>query len=90
LSKIISTKKKTNAIFLAVVLVVGTFALMSPSFLIGGSAQAEPKYGMNYEKKYGYDKPYNDKPKYPSYKPDYNYESKDNSLSIKSIVTMLI
>jgi hypothetical protein len=53
LSKIISTKKKTNAIFLAVVLVVGTFALMSPSFLIGGSAQAEPKYGMNYEKKYG-------------------------------------
>jgi hypothetical protein len=84
LSKIISTKK-TNAIFLAAILILGTFAIFSPSFMIGESAQAEPEYGMSYEKKYGYDKPY-EKPQYPSYKSDYNnYKSKDSSISIKKV-----
>jgi hypothetical protein len=40
--------------------------------MVGSTSQAEPVgYGMSYEKKYGYDKPYTDKPKYPSYKPDH-------------------
>jgi hypothetical protein len=88
LSNLVFTKTKlTNAIFLAVVLVAGTFVIMSPSFLIGGSAQTEPYYdGMNQEKKYGYDKPYNNKPQYPSFKQDNNYyKSKDNSISIKKV-----
>jgi hypothetical protein len=67
LNKIISTKK-INVIFLATMLIVGTFALMSPSFM--NSAQAEP----------GYDKPQ----QYPSYKPDYNYKSKD-TIGIKKV-----
>jgi hypothetical protein len=51
LSKIILTKK-TNVIFLAIVLIVGTFAALSPSFLIGAQAfqmynNYEPDYGMN-------------------------------------------
>jgi hypothetical protein len=82
---------KTNRIsaaFLAVVLVAGTFAMIVPSFM--GGAQAEPDYGMKYEKDYGYEKPYKshekpyyEKPKYPSYKPDYS-KSK-NSVDIKKI-----
>jgi hypothetical protein len=43
LNNILSTK--TNALFLAVVLVAGTIALMSPSFIIG--AQAQEYYGQD-------------------------------------------
>jgi hypothetical protein len=57
LSNTVSTKK-SNAIFLATVLVVGTFAAISPSFIIKGvNAQHYPQYGM--------DTGYN------SYKPDH-------------------
>jgi hypothetical protein len=41
---IISTK--TNAIFLATVLVLGTIATFSPLFIVG-AAQAEPYYEMD-------------------------------------------
>ncbi len=41
---------KINSIFLAVILVVGTFAAVYPSFIIGIQAQSE------YEDDYGYDK----------------------------------
>jgi hypothetical protein len=67
LIKLLSTNK-LNAIFFAVVLVAGTFALMSPSFMFKG-VQAEPGY---------------DKPKYTSYKSDYNYKSKD-TIGIKKV-----
>jgi hypothetical protein len=74
LRKKVSTK--INAIFLTVVLIAGTFVLMSPSFM-RGAAQAEPGYEMN-----------NEKPKYPSYKPDNNYykfEDSSSSISIKKV-----
>ena len=62
--KIVSTKK-INAIFLAIVLIVGTFAAISPSFMIGAHAQ---QYGMdqkynNYEPDYGMNS-YDDKQSY--------------------------
>ncbi|HJU59918.1 MAG TPA: hypothetical protein VJ583_09215, partial [Nitrososphaeraceae archaeon] len=58
LNKIVSTKR-TSAIFLAIVLVAGTFAVISPSFMVG-AAQAQPYYGMeqrysDYEQDYGMD-----------------------------------
>jgi hypothetical protein len=43
LSNIVITKK-INAGFLALVLIVGTFAAISPSFMIGAHAQ---QYGMD-------------------------------------------
>src|SRR5688572_23362960 len=52
---------------------------MFPTFIIGGIVQAEPYY----EKKYEYDKPY-EKQQYSSYKPDYNYKSKD-TIGIKKV-----
>ena len=57
-SKIASTKT-ASAIFLAIVLVAGTFAVISPSFMVG-AAQAQPYYGMeqrysDYEQDYGMD-----------------------------------
>ena len=47
---IIKATAKINSIFLAVVLIVGTFAAVYPSFIIGIQAQSE------YEDDYGYDK----------------------------------
>ena len=44
MNKIVSTKT-SNAIFLIIVLVAGTFAAISPSFIVG--AQAEPYYEMD-------------------------------------------
>jgi hypothetical protein len=67
LSNIVSTTK-FNAIFLAAVLVVGTFAAISPSFIIGINAQSESE-SYNYEME---DDRYND------YKQDYGmYNSYD-------------
>lgn len=65
LTKII-LRKTTSAIFLAIVLIVaGTFAAISPSFIIGVNAQSNPYYGMdnNYKNNYGKD----------------SYKSKDNN-----------
>ncbi len=81
------TSKKISAAFLTAVLVAGTIALSSPSFMIG--AQADPYYGMDkrygsYESDYNsyendsYDKkPYGDsyEQDYPSYKPEYKKDS---------------
>ena len=84
-NKIVSTK--SNAIFLATVLVLGTIAIISPSFIVG--AQAEPYYGMDdrydsYEAEYTDNNNY--EPEYPSYKPnhpsDNSYKSKDSSSTI--------
>ena len=62
MNKIVSTKK-TSAIFLAIVLVAGTIALSSPSFIIE-DVQAQRDYGM--------DKKYN------SYGQDYGKDSDKN------------
>ncbi len=95
------TSKKISVAFLAAVLVAGTIALSSPSFMIG--AQPDPYYGMDkrygsYESDYNsyendsYDKkPYGDsyEQDYPSYKPEYKKDSygKDssNSVSLKKL-----
>ena len=77
MNKILSIK--SNAIFLAAVLVVGTFAAIAPSsFIIGVQAQHYPQYGMDtgynsYEPDYGMDKNYN------SYASQYPQESKDKN-----------
>jgi len=57
LNKIISIKK-TSSIFLATVLVLGTIAAISPSFMVGAAAQIDSYYdGMdnNYKKSAGKD-----------------------------------
>ena len=64
MSKILSTKK-INAGFLAIVLIVGTFAAISPSFMVGAHAQ---QYGM-------------DQQKYNSYEPDYGMDRYDDKQS---------
>ena len=59
-NKIVLTKT-TSAIFLAIVLVTGTIAAISPSsFIIKGvNAQGDPYYGMDKDKKsYGTDSYY--------------------------------
>ena len=79
MSNTVSTKK-SNTIFLAAVLIVGTFAAISPSFIIGVNAQHYAQYGMDIgynsyddRKSYGMDDSYgvsdyrDDKKKYDSY-----------------------
>ncbi|HEX6294168.1 MAG TPA: hypothetical protein VFZ46_03370 [Nitrososphaeraceae archaeon] len=73
-SKIVSTKT-TSAIFLAIVLVAGTFAAISPSFIIGVNAQSESyDYGYN-----SYEPEYTDKA-YNSYESDYGMDSYDKPI----------
>jgi len=65
--------------FLAIVLVAGTIAAISPSFIIRTAAQAEPYYGMDdrynsyepieYQIEYTDNNSYESE--YPSYTPDY-------------------
>jgi len=95
LNKIVSTKV-TTSIFLVIVLVAGTFAAVSPSFMV--RAQAEPylemdtKYG-SYEPEPEYANNNIYEPQYPSYKPDYKakyqsdnkYKSKDSNVSINKL-----
>ena len=76
MSKIVSTKK-INAGFLAIVLIIGTFAAISPSFMTGAQAflmddNYESDYGMNsYDGKQSYEKDNN------------YYKSKDSSSNVK-------
>jgi hypothetical protein len=85
LSNTVSTKR-INALFLSIVLIVGTIAAISPSFIIGIKAQTEPYYEKdtrysNYEQEpepmdNGYSVYEPDYPKYPdkkynNYGPDY-------------------
>ena len=72
--------KEINAGFLVIVLLAGTFAAISSSFMVG--AQAEPYYGMdnnynNYEQEYGMDS-YDDKKSYGK-DSNSNDKSKDSS-----------
>jgi len=76
--------KTTSAIFLATVLIAGTFAAISPSsFIIGANAQREVyNYGM--EDRYDiygpqYPPEYKDKD-YNGYEPDYEMDSYDKKL----------
>ena len=48
-------KKTTSAIFLAIVLIAGTFAAISPSFVTIVDAQAISTMHNNYEPDYGMD-----------------------------------
>ena len=76
MSKLESTKR-TNAIFLLIVLIAGTFTAISP-FMTGAQAfQMENNYN-NYESDYGTNS-YDDKQSY----------GKDNSYSNPKIVVML-
>jgi hypothetical protein len=89
--------KTTSAIFLAVVLVIGTIAVSSPSFMVG-AAQAQPYHGQDkkysdYESDYEmniYDKKSYEQESYgkdsyeqdyPSYKSDYSSYDKDSDKS---------
>ena len=81
MNKIVSTKK-TSAIFLAIVLVAGTIALSSPSFIVG-DVQAQRDYGMDkkynsYEQDYEMNS-YDKKPYGNSYEPNYEMDKKYNS-----------
>ena len=85
MSKIISTKK-INSCFLAIVLIVGTLAAISPSFMVGAHAQ---QYGMDqkynsYEQDYGMDNSYDDKQSYGKDTNSYD-KSKDSSTIVKKV-----
>jgi parallel beta-helix repeat protein len=67
---IIKATAKINSIFLAAVLIVGTFAAVSPSFIIGVQAQAEYGYDNN-----SYNSEYSPSEYPPSEYPPYDYES---------------
>jgi hypothetical protein len=41
---ILTATEKTNVVFLAIVIVAGIIAVLSPSFIVGVTAQAEPEY----------------------------------------------
>ena len=79
-------RKTTNAIFLAIVLIAGTFAALSPSFMVG--AQAQQFNGMDqrrynsYEPEYGMDN-YDDKQSYG--KDSNSYDKSKDSVTVKKI-----
>ena len=54
MNKIVSTKT-TSAIFLATLLILGTLATISPSFMVGAQADSYLEMENNYEKSYGND-----------------------------------
>jgi hypothetical protein len=71
---------------LAIVFLAGTFAAITPSFIIGVNAQAEP-YGMDhrynsYEPDYGMDNSYDNKQSYGKDSNSYD-KSKDSSTIVK-------
>ena len=73
------TKKRISAIFLATVLIAGTFALSFPSFMTISAAQAQPYYDDRMDNDYNS----YELPEYPSYKPNYkptypSYDGKDD------------
>ena len=58
----------SSTIFLIIVLVTGTIALSSPSFMTGVSAQSQPYYGIDKNRKlYGIES--YEPTEYPSYSP---------------------
>ena len=91
-SKIISVKI-TSPIFFATVLVLGTIAAVSPSFIVG--AQADSYYGMD-TRYVSYEQDYTDRSnyeptEYPSYKPEYpSYEKITPTTNQEKIVVVSI
>ena len=77
---------KINSIFLAIVLIAGTFAAVHPSFINGIQAQSEYEYENGYgyeENNYNHNSEYPPSPDYPSeYKSD-----RDNSAEYSSSPT---
>jgi hypothetical protein len=97
-NKIVPTKR-ISAIFLAIVLMVGTITAIFPSFIITGPAQAQLYYGMdsyNDRKSYGMDKDrkfygedsygheYPDNNFYNSYESDYRMDNYRKSYETNS------
>ena len=79
---------KINACFLAIVFLAGTFAAITPSFIIGVNAQAE-SYGMDqkyntYEPDYGMHNSYDNKQSYGKDSNSYD-KSKDSSTIVKKV-----
>jgi hypothetical protein len=74
-------KKTTSDIFLTIVLIVGTFAVIYPSFMVGAHAQQfngmDQKYN-SYEPDYGMDNSYDKKP----YGKDNSYDTSKDSSSV--------
>jgi hypothetical protein len=86
----IDLKKETSAIFLAIVLVLGTIALTVPSFSVEAQATSdrEKDYDNDYEDKNSYDKDdyKSEYSSYGKYDRDYDKSKKDsNSVSIKKV-----
>jgi hypothetical protein len=80
-NKLISSKKKSSSIFLAIVLVAGTITLSSPSFMIG--TQAQPYSGIDNKYNSYYEPEYPDNDYYNNYGPDYGM----NNNNMKSYET---
>ena len=79
-------RKTTSVIFLAIVLIVGTFTVISPSFMIGANAQ---QYGMDqksklYEPDYGMDR-YDDKQSYGKDSNSYDKSKDSSSAFVKKV-----
>ena len=74
----LESTKRTNAIFLLIVLIIGTFTALSPLFMTGAQAflmdnNYKPDYGMN---------SHDDKQSYGKDNNNY-YKSKDSSSNVK-------
>lgn len=73
--------KKSNVIFLATILILGTFAAISPSFMLG-NVQAQSNYEMDryYKDSYGnsYERDYGNDNRYDSYEPEYTDKAYNN------------
>jgi hypothetical protein len=75
---IITSTNKTNAVFLAIVLLTGTIAAISPSFITGANAQAQPYYGMDSRPNSYGPSQYSDRNDYyDSYESDYGMDNDD-------------
>jgi hypothetical protein len=80
LNKIVSTN--INAVFLAVILIAGTIAAFTPSFIIGVNAQSDPYYRDNsYGSEQEYPPEYADSNSYNSYEPEYGIDNYKKSYS---------
>jgi hypothetical protein len=73
-------KKTTSAIFLAIVLIVGTFATISPSCMVGVHAQQFNGMDQRYN---SYEPDYETDNKYNSYQLEYETDNKYNSYQLE-------
>ncbi|HET8856072.1 MAG TPA: hypothetical protein VFM28_00960 [Nitrososphaeraceae archaeon] len=86
-NKIVSIKR-ISAVFLAIVLVAGTIAIILPSFMTIETAQAQPYYDEmdNDYNSYGQDYGMDDNNDRKSYGKDNNYKPQKDSNSKKSVI----